>query len=295
LQTQKQFDDAKAKLDLAISTDPQPLATSGPAAQAKAAQAKLYIQWGDDFLAKKDFAGAIDHYRTAITLSESKDQPAAKDAVANAYLQWAASLRDTEDYLGALQQIEEAGKNTGTGAAVKLVESAKTDTYTAFSKSSGTQAQKAMKDAIKAVCAGTKPDLPIFGLDKYNVRAALAGTDYSLPDNVLAKTPDALHYVACIVIETVKVEKRDIPIWTGSGWTNGQMVREKNNWHVTLYRVDNAALVQKTDIAGGNPPPLPAITRSNYISIFTGGIYQRYKGSDPDVVELANWMLGVMK
>src|SRR5258706_12067651 len=100
LQSQKQFEDAKAKLDLAISTD--------ASSQAKAAQGKLYTQWGDDLIEKKEFVEAIERYKIVITLSESKEQPAAKDAVANGYLKWAASLSKSEDFLGALKQVEEA-------------------------------------------------------------------------------------------------------------------------------------------------------------------------------------------
>lgn len=295
LQAQKQFDDAKAKLDLAISADPQPLATDGPAAQAKAAQVKLYTEWGDDFLGKKDFTNAINRYQAAIPLALPQDQPAAKDVVANAYLAWAASLRGSEDFLGALQQIEAARKNTGSAAGTKSVDTANSDTYLAFSKSSGTQAVKAMKDAIKAVCAGTKPDLPIFGLDQHNILAAASGIDHPLPDNVLAKTPGTLHYVACIDPEAVQVEKKDIPVWTGSGFATGKMVREKEVWHVSLVRVTDATLVQKADFEGGPPPAMPSLVRSNFISIVTGGMYQRYKGTDPDAVQLANWMLGIMK
>ena len=71
----------------------------------------------------------IGRYKTVITLVEVKDQPAAKDAVAKAYLEWAANLNDNEDFQGALKQVDEAGKNTGTDAAKKSVESAKTDTF----------------------------------------------------------------------------------------------------------------------------------------------------------------------
>jgi tetratricopeptide (TPR) repeat protein len=288
-QTQKQFEDAKAKLDLAISTDPEPLANAGPAMQAKTAQVKLFTEWGDTLIEKSDFTGALDRYQMVISLSPEKDQPAAKDMIANVYIKWAASLSSSEDFLGALNKIDDAAKNAATDARKKSVESAKTDTYTAFSKSSGSQAQKAMKDAIKTICEkNKKPDLPIFGLNKEHIFAGIYGVDDTLPDNVAAKTPGTLHYVACIEMTTETLARLDFfGIMT--------FVREKYTWNVTLRQVSSGEIAANTKVTGGDPPPIPEITRSNVLDYIFGGRFYRSRGSNPDAVTLANWLLTVMK
>jgi len=288
LQSQKQFENAKAKLDLAISTDPEPLANAGPAAQAKTAQAKLYTQWGDDLIEKKNFAEAIERYKTVVTLSESKDQPAAKDAVAKGYLKWAASLSESEDFLGALKQVEEAGKNAATDSGKQSVESAKTDTYSAFSKSSGPQARTAMKDATKAACENKKkPALPIFGIDKDKILATIYGIDDSLPENVAAKTPGSMHYVACIEMNTETLQKTTF-LWA-------TFVREQYTWNVALRQVSTGEIAATTSIKGGTPPALPKLTYSNYLDYLFGGSFYRSRGTNPDVADLAKWLLTVMK
>jgi tetratricopeptide (TPR) repeat protein len=288
LQADKQFEDAKAKLGLAVSTDPEPLSKTGPAAQARAAQAKLYREWGDNLLENKDFAGAIDRYKTAITLVETKDQPAAKDAVANAYEHWAASLSAGEDFLSALKQVDEAGKIAGTDTGKKAVEAAKTDTYTAFSNSTGAQAQKAMTTIARAACDQTaKSDLPIFGIDKDKILAMIYGVDDRLPEATAARTPGSLHYVACIELTTQRVQTKTF-FWA-------TLIREAYTWKVTLRRLPGGEAVATTAFTGGTPPPMPDITRSNYIDILMGNTLQRYRGTNPDVADLSKWLLGVMK
>ncbi len=298
LQSQKQFEDAKAKLDLAISTD--------ASSQAKAAQGKLYTQWGDDLIEKKEFVEAIERYKIVITLSESKEQPAAKDAVANGYLKWAASLSKSEDFLGALKQVEEAGKNAATDAGKKSVESAKTDTYTAFSKSSGPQARKAMRDATKTTCEDKKkPDLPIFGLDKDKLQAAIYGVDDRLPDNVAAKTPSAMHYVACVEEGTQTVQSRrftwrkfefiaPFPRLKGRSY-EVQWISEKYIWNITLRDIASGTVIAETSLEGGAPPPLPKPPATNLNDTLVGGEFQHFQGTKPDVADLAKWLLTVMK
>jgi tetratricopeptide (TPR) repeat protein len=287
-QTQKQFESAKAKFDLAISTDPEPLANAGPAAQAKAATVKLYVTWGDTFLEKNDFVSAIDRYQIVVSLSEAKDQPVAQDRISGVYLKWASNLSGSEDFLGALKKIEEATKNAATDAGKKSIESATTETYTAFSKSSGEQARQAMKDAIKSVCEkNKKPDLPIFGLDKEHILAGIYGVDDALPDNVLAKTPGELHYVACIEMTTETLQRMTF-LWA-------TFVREKYTWNVTLRQISTGEETATTKIVGGTPPPLPKLTYGNYLDYLLGGSFYRSRGSNPDVVALANWLLTVMK
>jgi tetratricopeptide (TPR) repeat protein len=287
-QSQKQFEDAKAKLELAISSDPEPLASVGPAVQAKAAQLKLYTQWGDALIEKNDFAGAIERYQTVVSLSKSEDQSAAQDMITGVYIKWAANMSSKEDFLGALQKIDEAPKTVASEAGKKSIENAKADTYIAFSKSTGNQARQALKDAIKNICEQhKKPDLPIFGLDKEHILAGVYGIDDKLPDNVAAKTPGALHYVACIEMATETLETQI--------FFSAKFVREKYSWNVTLWQADTGQMSATKNIAGGTPPPLPKLTFSNFLDYLLGGTFYRSRGSNPDVVTLANWLLTVMK
>lgn len=287
-QTQKKFDDARAKIELAISTDPEPLSGTGPASQAKAAKAALYTEWGDTLLAKNDFAGALDRYQMVVSAVEEKDQPAAKDHVAEVYLKWADHLSSTEDFLGALKKVDEAAKSSGTENQKKVVESAKGTLYTTFSKSTGSQAVQAIKDAVREVCENKKnPALPIFGLDKEHKLSAIYGVDAKLPENVLAKTPASLHYVACIEMDTKTLQQMDF-LWA-------HFAREQYAWHVTLRTVNDPEKVSNTVIEGGIPPALPQITYANFRDFLLGGTFYRSRGTNPDPVVLANWLLTVMK
>lgn len=287
-QAQKQFEDAKARLDLAIATDPEPLAAEGPAIQAKAAQAALYTEWGDALLEKNDFTAAIDRYQKAISFTENKDQPTLKDKVAAVYLKWAANLNSSEDFLGALKKIDEAAKNTATDTGKKSIESAKTETYNAFSSSAGTQARQIIKDTIQGVCDKNKaPGLPIFGVDKKRILSATYGIDEKLLDNVAATTPGNMHYVACIEMTTETLQKTTF-LWA-------TFVREKYTWNVTLRQVITGEVVSTTGIAGGEPPPLPQLTRGNFLDYLFGGSFYRSRGTNPDVVDLSNWLLATMK
>jgi hypothetical protein len=152
LQSQEKFVDAKLKFDMTVSTDPDSLAGSGPAGQAKANQVKLYTQWGDYLIKQGDYANAMGHYETAATLTRNDDPTAADDIIANGYVQWAAGLSAEEDFTGALILLDFAQESAATDTIKTSVDSARSDLYLAFSKSTGEQAQKAIQDAVKISC-----------------------------------------------------------------------------------------------------------------------------------------------
>lgn len=289
LQTEKKFEEANAKFELALSNDPQPTASDGPAASAKADLPKLYQQWGNVLLEQKDYAGAVDRYKMAVGLYPEKDQPAAKDILANGYLKWADNSTSAEDFLGALGQLKLAKDNAAGAATKKSIEVAQTDLYTAFSSSDGSQAQKAMQDAMTSICEKKKkPDLPIFGTNNERIGAAVYGTDEALPDSVVAKTPGELHYVACVQLVTERFEYREIFFpWVGKIF----MIREHFAWEVTLWQIDGDQPSATTRIDGGVPPKFPL----EQGEIIAGGYFQHYKGTYPDINQLAAWMLNLMK
>lgn len=288
-QGQKKFEDARSKLDLAISTDPEPLAKTGTAADAKAAKIRLYLQWGDSSIQTKDFDGALERYQTVIPLSEGRDQAMAKDGVAEVNMSWAASLAVAGDFIGALKKMDEATQAAGSNGEKSYIEIGRTGIYKFFSKSTGSQAIAAMKGAIKDVCEkNKKPTLPIFGLDKEHIQAGIYGIDDKLPDNLVAQTPGALHYVACIEIQTTTVQTMTFYI--------AKFVREQYTWNVTLRSVEAPeTIIGTTSITGGVPPEFPPITRANYMSYLLGSLFYRSRGSNPDVLTLSNWMLTLMK
>ncbi len=288
-QGQKKFEDASSKLELAISTDPEPLAKTGTATDAKAAKIKLYLQWGDTLLATKDFAGALDRYQTVISLSDENDQVVAKDRVAEVHVSWADSLVVAGDFIGALKKMDDATQTAGSDTEKTSIETEKNSIYKAFSSSTGQQAATAMKDAIKDICENNKkPTLPIFGIDKDHIQVGIYGIDDKLPDNVVAQTPGALHYVACIDLQTTAVQTTTFYI--------AKFVREQYTWNVTLRSVNTPETITgTTSIVGGVPPAFPPITRANYMSYLLGSLFYRSRGSNPDVLTLANWLINSMK
>jgi serine/threonine protein kinase len=301
LQSQKKFDDAKTKLDLAAATDPEPLSDAGPTAQAKRARVELQNQLGDELLEQKNFAEGIEQYKAALNFS---DQPAVKDTIVNGYLKWAASLAADEDFSEAFKQVNEAEKNASTDTARKSVLDAKDSIYLAFSMSSGEQAQKAMEDAVLTICRdGKRPDLPIFGLDKDHIFASAyigPDVDAKLPDSVAAKTPGAMHYLACIEQESKIIDTTTI---NNYGAKPATLVREQYTWHVTLWKLDTlnpgeSAQTQKFDLLGGTPPPFPSpnkMSHEDWLDILFGGSYQHFRGQPPSMDDLATRLLTTMK
>jgi tetratricopeptide (TPR) repeat protein len=142
LQSEKKFEDAIAKLDLAGSADPQ-------SEEVKKSRSDLFINWGNDFLARNEFATAVEKFTLAAAVMDAVD---ARDALANGYIQWAADFKAKEDFLGALDELKLAQEAASTDDMKQSVAAAFTETYTAFSSSTGPQARRAMKDALKTIC-----------------------------------------------------------------------------------------------------------------------------------------------
>jgi len=299
LQSQTKFEEALTKFQLAESTDPEPQSDSGSAAQRGANEPRFYSEWGDYLLEQKDFAGALEKYGIVATLPGSADPTAAQDMIANGYIQWAAGLGTEEDFFGALVLLDFAEDRATTDSAKMLVESARSELYVAFSKSSGEQAQKAMRDAARIVCEHhTTPSLPIFGLDEDNVLAGMDGVGDKLPETVAATTPGSLHYVACIE-EDAKVVGTTIHSLSSSvfGLTCPcssiavQYTRIQYIWVVTLRDVETGRDVNTISIEGGEPPPFP----TDPAGIVERAKNPRYEGPKPDVGDLADWLLTVMQ
>ena len=261
-QSQKQYENALAKLDLAVSADPQSQFDS--ARQVKAGQSNVYVDWGNELLEQKQFELAIKKFELAVSKSEEANTDA-KDALANGQIQWARDLSTTEDFQAGLQHMQIAKDAAVSETMKKSVETALQDTYLAFSNSSGIQARQAMKEALKAVCQKHKaPDLPIFGLNQDLVHFAIYGDEVEekLPESLVAKTPGEMHYVACIKTSNQTIEtryKRQIVLQTSRGYyyVGVQQFRVQILWNVDLLQVNTGKSVAETTLEGGTPPPFP--------------------------------------
>ncbi len=284
LQSQKQFEVARIKLEIAESTDPNPLSNAWPASSMKANQGTFYHEWGDYLVEQKDFVSAMGQYETALSLLAGDDQDAIKDGIANGHIQWAGDLSSHEDFIGALKQVDLAEQSAATEAMKKLVESARSNTYLVFSQSSGEQARQAMKEAVELICKQSlPPKLPIFGLNADIHLAGFYGNDQVLPENVAAQTPGEMHYVACIddvVSKTIQYVE----------FYGFQMFRFKESWAISLRDAATGKIVEEHLLEGDDPDPMP----TDPYAIAQGGKIQRYFGR-PDMEYLATWLLTVMK
>ena len=189
--------------------------------------------------------------------------------MANGQIQWAHQLSAEEDFQGALEHLEPAKEAAVSETMAKSVETALQDTYLAFSKSSGPQARRAMKEVLKTVCEDQEaPDLPIFGLDKDSIRFAIYGVDEKLPETLTAKTPGEMHYIACVTTDNQTVEKRlhkNIVLQFGriQYYTLVDQFRVQVIWDVRLLQTDTSEGVAEETFKGAQPPPF-AENAGNY-------------------------------
>jgi tetratricopeptide (TPR) repeat protein len=267
LQSQGQFENAIAKFELAASTDPQSQFDS--AAKVNAGQSRAYIEWGSDLLEQDQFPLAIEKLELAVSKSGGTNDESAGDALANGQIQWAHQLSAAEDFEGALGHLESAKGAAVSETMTKSVEAARQATYLAFSRSSGPQARRVMKEVLKTVCDGHEaPDLPIFGLNKDSVRFAIYGVDEKLSENLKAKTPGEMHYIACVGTDNKTVEKRlhkNIVLQWGriQYYTLVEQFRVQVIWDVRLLKTDTSESAAEETFKGAQPPPF-AETGGNY-------------------------------
>ena len=267
LQSQKQFEPALAKFDQADSADPKSLFDL--AAQVQAGRSSVYIEWGNDLLEQKQFDAALKRFELAISKSGDTKEDA-HDALANGQVRWAQSLSTDEDFQEALEHLESAGKAAGSDTMKKSVETALQDTYLAFSQSSGPQARQAMKEVLETVCRGERePLLPIFGLNEETVRFGIYGVEETLPQDLAARTPGEMHYIACITPDNKTVETRlhrNLVLDFGryDFYTLVEQFRVQVVWDVSLLSTETGESAGEETFTGEQPPPFSE-TGGNYI------------------------------
>jgi len=289
LRDQKQFEGALAKFDLAVTTDPQSQPDS--AAQIKTGQRSVYIAWGNDLLEQDQFSAAIEKFQLAISRSGGANEDGVNDVLANGYLQWGHDFSAHEDFDGALKQLDVAKQTAVSKDMKKLVDAAFSDTYLAFSNSTGTQARRAMKEALIAICdKHKKTNLPIFGLNKDVIHMGIYGVDAKLPEGLAANTPGEMHYVACVDESNRTVQSRSVKVillTTSQGYyyTFAQQYRAELIWDFDLIKIDAMERVAQKTFIGGTPPPFnDAKNSGNY-----------FYGPPPTINELVQWLQPLMK
>jgi tetratricopeptide (TPR) repeat protein len=255
--------------------------------KVKAGQSSIYVDWGNDLLQQEQFPAAIEKFEIALSKSDGANEDGA-DALANGQIQWAHQLSADEDFEGALEHFKSANKAAVSDAMKKSVEAAVQETYVAFSKSSGSQARRAMKEALKTVCEKHKtPDLPIFGLNKDSNGFGIYGVDDPMPESLNAKTPGEMHYVACVTADNRTIESRThkkivLQFSRGYFYVLEQQFRVQVIWKVSLLQTDTGKSVAEQTFTGEEPPPFSE----------TGGNY--FYGKTP-IEELAIWLPSVLE
>lgn len=291
LQSQRQYEDALAKFDLALAADPQ--SQFDATAQAKTGQQKVYIGWGNDLLEQSEFPAAIQKFKLAISEANNDQGDDAKAALTNGYIRWAQDLSAKEDFRGALEQLNLAKEAARTEDMNQSVDTALQDTYLAFSNSTGSQAQRAIKDALELFCKQhKKPELPIFGLNPDLIHVGLYGGDAQFPESMAVNTPGEMHYVACVTVEKRTVEKGGHLLRYGLPGGASMLApvsryRIQIFWNLSLWNMDTGEKVGTKVFAGGSPPPFPA-EWNKWADEF-------YEGPPPAGYEIAEWLQSVVK
>jgi tetratricopeptide (TPR) repeat protein len=96
LGSQKQFEAALFRFDLAISATPDLVES---VAEAKSGQRKTYIDWGNDLLAQGNYPLAIEKFELAVSRTDGINEDGASDSLVNGHIQWASNLGADEDFL----------------------------------------------------------------------------------------------------------------------------------------------------------------------------------------------------
>jgi hypothetical protein len=129
--------------------------------------------------------------------------------------------------------------------------------------------------------------LPIFGLNKDSIRFGIHGVEDQLPENLLARTPGEMHYVACVTADNKTIESRQhkniiLQFSRGYLYVLVDQFRVQLIWNVRLLNLATGKSVAEQSFTGGTPPPFSE----------TGGNY--FYGPTP-IDELTDWLPSVIQ
>jgi len=282
LQFRKEYDAALVKFDMAANLDPR--LPPDIVAEARSDQRKLYVAWGNELMEQGKFDAAIETFRMGVSRSDGNNEDGVSGALMVGYIRWAEVYVKDEDFEGALEKLAAAGDAAISDELKETLNEALDETYLEFSKSSGIQAQRAMRAALIAVCdRHKKPDLPIFGLSEEAVRFGIYGVDAELPDDLTPQTPGEMHYIACVEegnnpVDTRQYRQIVLRFAGGYYYRIVTQYRAELLWYVSLFKTDTLEEVGEKTFTGGTPPPFED----------SGGTY--FYGPPPDVEDVAGWL-----
>lgn len=292
VQSKKNYQEAQQHYEQATKADPNTSTADGPGAKAKSLLTKLFEEWGDSLLAEKKFSDATGKYNEAIALAPASEKERLGEKVNQITLSLIKAEVDKEDFLKAIDIVKDAQAKASDEKLKKDLEKALNDTYLAFSKSSGKQAQKAIADAMRNICDRDKaPSLPIFGLDQEKKLSGFYGKDTAdaqLPDTVRAITPGTMHYVACVDRSTTFV--RTAPQRVGNYLV--YLGYQRVHWTINLKDIKTLKTVASNKFTGGDPAQVKLQNIRNAISEIISG---PDLGSNPNLDEIATWILRYLK
>ncbi len=290
IQSQKQYENALAKFDQAIAADPQSEFDSTE--DAKTGKRSLFVEWGNELLEQNQLSAAMEKFENAVSLADDEEDSGAGDALANGHLHWASNLSADEDFFGALEHLEIGQTAARTDDMKQALDAGLQEAYFAFSKSTGRQAKQVVRDALVTVCNENDiPEYPIFGLDKDSVRIGLFGVEGQLLEDLAARTPAEMHYVAC-----VRVERRVLEVDGSYAWFRGpagifrvtldEVRRIQVYWTITVREIGTGKILGTETFEGSPPPPFPKGGASG------GGDLE---GSPPPQEALRKWLLSIIQ
>jgi tetratricopeptide (TPR) repeat protein len=274
------YENAIGKYELAITMDPEPASTEGPAARSKTALAFLHETWGDELIVKEQYQEAAHQY--AASVSNLSEEASDMGILFRRHIKWAEALSHIEDFYGALDIIAAAEELALSDAAKSQIKSARENIYFAFSESKGDQSRALMDEVTDSVCQLN--DLsnfpPVLGIDPDHVRVSIY---YYLPDlneqlagDIQAEDPGDLHYIACVVPHHVVVDTCEyIP--------KGQIERVRSEWIVILYESKTGKIYSKKTLKGEDPPRCP------YLYDFGNKTTAQLVG-EPTLADLETWL-----
>ncbi|MDD2921970.1 MAG: hypothetical protein PHQ36_06755 [Anaerolineales bacterium] len=271
---QKNYPEAEQNLKNALAYFEADAARAG---KIKTELASVYVGWGDAQIDIGNIDNAVKYYQMAGEISQGKID--ANLLIAKAYLKQALEIADRGDFNRALskaQGIADAAQAENIKAEVNAARAAILKNY---SNSTAQQAIEQITNAAILTCRGERPELPIFGLDKKNIRFELVTLiPMQLPKELSAETPGQLHYVAC----ALESEKE---IQTCAYKGGHSLTRLRYEWKVALYDVLTGKQRASNTFKGADPADCKKTEP------FPVGVKDRKSyGAKPTLEQISAWL-----
>ncbi len=202
------------------------------------------------------------------------------------YILWAKYFVQSDDYLAALDKIALAEQTASSVSAVDQAIITRSSILDTFSKSSSKQAQDLMIKSAKTVCTQNTPampQVPIIGINPDIMHVLLYGLNIKLSNTILATTPSASYYVACVT--AIKETFQTCPYQDGYN-----IERVATNWLVEMRYLLTGRIYKQVTISGESPEGCP------FSHLFQNGVFTViHSGKPPTQGELELWLSKYIK